>query len=192
MSQELALGPPQKRGFSTFNYQARDCRLLQVQRARDVRAACPKGRAASLPGTPPRPPGWQGLGALRSLVPSPRRSLLSSSAAACGGPSASPQLAVTTEDVPCLLHPGRSWRSGLAAKKKALQAEIRKKVETCDVDVPVIALGGGTIEPAPPVATEADASDGYEALWRFAEEAPRVEGPMPRLRTARQLSPWAI
>eukprot|EP00908_Phaeocystis_cordata_P011564 Transcript_22476.p1 GENE.Transcript_22476~~Transcript_22476.p1 ORF type:complete len:480 (+),score=262.31 Transcript_22476:80-1441(+) len=68
-----------------------------------------------------------------------------------------------------------SWRSGLAAKKKALQAEIRKKVETCDVDVPVIALGGGTIEPAPPVATEADASDGYEALWRFVEEAPLLD-----------------
>jgi len=68
-----------------------------------------------------------------------------------------------------------SWRSGLAGKKAALQAEIRKKVESCDVDVPVIALGGGTIEPAPPVATEPDTSDGYEALWRFVEEAPTLD-----------------
>eukprot|EP00964_Phaeocystis_antarctica_P064554 scaffold38839_cov64-Phaeocystis_antarctica.AAC.7 len=34
------------------------------------------------------------------------------------------------------------------------QAEIRNKVEMCDHDVPVIALGGGSIDPAPPVATE--------------------------------------
>ena len=47
-----------------------------------------------------------------------------------------------------------SWRSGLAKKKKDLQAEIRSKVEMCDHDVPVIALGGGSIDPAPPVATE--------------------------------------
>ena len=64
-----------------------------------------------------------------------------------------------------------SWRSGLAKKKKDLQAEIRNKIETCDVDVPVLALGGGSIEPAPPVATEVDASDGLEALWKFVESA---------------------
>ena len=52
-----------------------------------------------------------------------------------------------------------------------LQAEIRKKVEMCDEDVPVIALGGGSIDPAPPVATEVDSSDGFEALWRFVEAA---------------------
>ena len=93
-----------------------------------------------------------------------------------------------------------SWRSGLAKKKKDLQAgrrpslnpnpdpnpspnpnpnpgltrtlarvrsyggdlisqaEIRNKVEMCDHDVPVIALGGGSIDPAPPVATEVDGS----------------------------------
>ena len=28
----------------------------------------------------------------------------------------------------------------------------------CDHDVPVIALGGGSIDPAPPVATEVDGS----------------------------------
>ena len=49
-----------------------------------------------------------------------------------------------------------SWRSGLAKKKKDLQAEIRSKVEMCDHDVPVIALGGGSIDPAPPVATEVE------------------------------------
>jgi len=64
-----------------------------------------------------------------------------------------------------------SWRSGLAKKKKDLQAEIRSKVEMCDHDVPVIALGGGSIDPAPPVATEVDSSDGFEALWRFVQEA---------------------
>merc|ERR1719424_297935 len=64
-----------------------------------------------------------------------------------------------------------SWRSGLAKKKKDLQAEIRNKVEMCDHDVPVIALGGGSIDPAPPVATEVDSSDGFEALWRFVEAA---------------------
>merc|ERR1719198_957861 len=51
-----------------------------------------------------------------------------------------------------------------------MQAEIRAKVG-CDVDVPVIALGGGSIEPAPPVASETDPKDGFEALWRFIEDA---------------------
>ena len=34
----------------------------------------------------------------------------------------------------------------------------------CDHDVPVIALGGGSIDPAPPVATEVDGSLEPETL----------------------------
>jgi len=47
----------------------------------------------------------------------------------------------------------RSYRGDLIS-----QAEIRNKVDMCDHDVPVIALGGGSIDPAPPVATEVDSS----------------------------------
>lgn len=68
-----------------------------------------------------------------------------------------------------------SWRSGLAKKKLAMQAEIRNKVETCDVDVPVLALGGGSIDPAPPMASEVDAADGLEALWKFLDSAEPVD-----------------
>lgn len=39
-----------------------------------------------------------------------------------------------------------SWRSKLDAKKHALQEEIKKTIEGCEVDVKVITLGGGQPE----------------------------------------------
>jgi len=57
-----------------------------------------------------------------------------------------------------------SWRSGLEAKRKALCQAIRAKIPNCHTDVPVIALGGGEIEPPPP---SHDESDGLERLWEF-------------------------
>ena len=61
-----------------------------------------------------------------------------------------------------------SWRSGLEGKKKSLQATIKEKIKGCDVDVPVLALGGGEIEPAPP---SQDEHDGLERLWEFIDAA---------------------
>ena len=65
-----------------------------------------------------------------------------------------------------------SWRSGLEGKKKALQQTIREKISGCDVDVPVLALGGGEIEPPPP---SQDEHDGLEKLWDFLAEADKLD-----------------
>jgi len=59
-----------------------------------------------------------------------------------------------------------SWRSGLEGKKRSLQASIRDKIAGCDVDVPVLNIGGGEIEPPPPSHDEAD---GLEKLWEFID-----------------------
>lgn len=61
-----------------------------------------------------------------------------------------------------------SWRSGLETKKAVLQKALREKVPNCKVDVPVLALGGGEIEPPPPSHDEAD---GLEMLWHFIAAA---------------------
>jgi len=65
-----------------------------------------------------------------------------------------------------------SWRSGLEGKRAALQKSIRDKVPGCSVDVPVVPLGGGEIEPPPPSQDEAD---GLERLWQFVEAAPPLD-----------------
>jgi GTPase SAR1 family protein len=57
-----------------------------------------------------------------------------------------------------------SWRSELASKKAKMQATIREKLASCDIDVPVLALGGGTIDPKPP---SAEMTDDFEQLWEF-------------------------
>ena len=57
-----------------------------------------------------------------------------------------------------------SWRSELASKKAKMQATIREKLASCDIDVPVLALGGGTIDPKPP---SAEMTDDFEELWEF-------------------------
>ena len=57
-------------------------------------------------------------------------------------------------------------------KKKELQAVIRSKIAGCEVDVPVLALGGGEKHPAPP---SSDESDGIEKLWEFIVEAPPLD-----------------
>jgi len=62
-----------------------------------------------------------------------------------------------------------SWRSGLEGKKKSLQQSIKAQVAgASEIDVPVLALGGGEIEPPPP---SQDESDGLEKLWAFLENA---------------------
>jgi len=61
-----------------------------------------------------------------------------------------------------------TWRGGLESKKRALQASIREKISGCSVDVPVLALGGGEIDPPPPSHDEAD---GLEKLWEFISAA---------------------
>ena len=57
-----------------------------------------------------------------------------------------------------------SWRAGLGAKKAAMQARLRE-IPGCDVDVPVLALGGGELEGG------AGVGGGYDELWRFVEAA---------------------
>ena len=57
-----------------------------------------------------------------------------------------------------------SWRSELASKKAKMQSTIREKLASCEIDVPVLALGGGTIDPKPP---SAEMTDDFEELWEF-------------------------
>ena len=65
-----------------------------------------------------------------------------------------------------------SWRSGLDGKKKNLQASIREKIAGCEVDVPVLALGGAEIDPPPPSHDEVD---GLEKLWEFINESEALD-----------------
>jgi len=67
-----------------------------------------------------------------------------------------------------------SWRSGLANKRTAMQAAIRQKIPSCEVDVPVIALGGASIEPPLPSHTSDDAG-GFESLWQILTAAPPLD-----------------
>jgi len=59
-----------------------------------------------------------------------------------------------------------SWRSGLEGKRTALRDAIKAKVPSCQAKIPVLALGGGEIEPPPPSRDEAD---DLEKLWDFIE-----------------------
>ena len=63
-----------------------------------------------------------------------------------------------------------SWRSGLEGKKKSLQASIKEKMSSCAVSLPVIALGGGEIDPP-----GHDEADGLEKLWEFLDAAPPLD-----------------
>ena len=65
-----------------------------------------------------------------------------------------------------------TWRAGLEAKRKALREAIKAKVPNCDVDLPILVLGGGEIEPAPP---SQDESSGVEQLWQFVASAPELD-----------------
>ena len=65
-----------------------------------------------------------------------------------------------------------TWRAGLEAKHKALREAIKAKVPNCDVDLPILVLGGGEIEPAPP---SQDESSGVEQLWQFLANAPELD-----------------
>ena len=65
-----------------------------------------------------------------------------------------------------------TWRAGLEAKRKALREAIKAKVPNCDVDLPILVLGGGEIEPAPP---SQDESSGVEQLWQFVASAPKLD-----------------
>ena len=67
-----------------------------------------------------------------------------------------------------------TWRSGLAAKKAALQQAVRQKIPSCLVDVPVLALGGATLEPPPPASTHPE-GDGFAELWAFLEAPPPLD-----------------
>lgn len=65
-----------------------------------------------------------------------------------------------------------SWRGGLKDKSAALQKAIRDQISGCNVDVPVLPLGGGEIEPPPPSQDEAD---GLEQLYAFVDAAEPLE-----------------
>lgn len=65
-----------------------------------------------------------------------------------------------------------TWRAGLEAKRKALREAIKAKVPNCDVDLPILVLGGGEIEPAPP---SQDESSGVEQLWQFVASRKKLD-----------------
>jgi len=68
-----------------------------------------------------------------------------------------------------------SWRSGLKNKCKAMQKAIRDTIPNCTVDVPVLALGGASIEPPPPSHMSKADAGGFDELWQFIEAAPPLD-----------------
>jgi energy-coupling factor transporter ATP-binding protein EcfA2 len=68
-----------------------------------------------------------------------------------------------------------SWRGGLEAKKKELQASIREKIPSCTIDIPVVALGGSTLVHETEfvqgvTAKGVRASADFEELWSFVQK----------------------
>jgi len=72
----------------------------------------------------------------------------------------------------CNLHE-TDWRSDLEEKIKDMQAEIKKKIPSCDIDLPVLCPGGLKV---PGKSDEGDAEDnsGYEKLYKFARDAGKL------------------
>jgi len=68
-----------------------------------------------------------------------------------------------------------SWRSGIKAKCASMQAALREKIDGCNVDVPVVPLGGASIDPPPPSSTAPAENDGFQALWNFVNESPPLD-----------------
>lgn len=79
-----------------------------------------------------------------------------------------------------------AWRSDLATKKRQLQAAIRERIPNCQVDVPILALGGGELQserwsgrrprsrsrsPHRQEAGYRAAPDDFERLWKIIESA---------------------
>jgi len=60
------------------------------------------------------------------------------------------------------------WRAGIAKKKRALSEAIKEKVKDCDVDLPIITLGGAELDPPAPSAPSA--TKGYEELWEHVQK----------------------
>jgi len=60
-----------------------------------------------------------------------------------------------------------TWRANITKKKAQLQEAIRTKIPGCGVDVPMLALGGGELEPKPPSVDDDAEADDMETLWEF-------------------------
>ena len=66
-----------------------------------------------------------------------------------------------------------SWRAGLAGKKANLQSAIKTRVAGCEVDIPVLNLGGATLHPKPPA--QINEPSGFDALWTFLQSRPPLD-----------------
>ena len=69
----------------------------------------------------------------------------------------------------CNSHAAAGWRTDIDAKRTALQKEIRRKIPGCEVDVPVITLGGGY--PEGDYVARAEGGGDFEALWGIMSRA---------------------
>jgi len=69
-----------------------------------------------------------------------------------------------------------SWQAAIGKKKKDLQAAIRAKVPSCDMDLPVITLGGAKIKNSGVSASSLDKEkEGFDALWSFLQSAGHLD-----------------
>ena len=69
----------------------------------------------------------------------------------------------------CNPHSASGWRTDIDAKRAALQAEIRRKIPSCEVDVPVLTLGGGY--PEQDYVAQAEGEGEFEPLWELLSRA---------------------
>jgi len=63
-----------------------------------------------------------------------------------------------------------AWKAALASKKTDLQAEIKKQFKGCEVDVPVIAVGGAREDTSEPTRDKA-----FDELWEFLEKSKPID-----------------
>jgi len=66
-----------------------------------------------------------------------------------------------------------SWRAGIAKKKAELQQRIKAAIPECTVDLPIVSLGGGELDPPAPSAPSA--TKGYEELWGHVMSMPPLD-----------------
>uniref|UniRef100_A0A7S3U2M3 G domain-containing protein n=1 Tax=Strombidinopsis acuminata TaxID=141414 RepID=A0A7S3U2M3_9SPIT len=70
----------------------------------------------------------------------------------------------------------RSWTNQLTKKKADLQAAIRARIPSCNVDVPVVTLGGATLTNSnAQSAWLAKEKEGFDVLWNFLQEANELD-----------------
>ena len=69
----------------------------------------------------------------------------------------------------CNAHLAEGWMTDIDKKRSELQAEIRRKIPGCEVDVPILTLGGGY--PEADYVAQAEGGAEFDELWSILDNA---------------------